>query len=233
MISIHDFAFNPLRTRCCVVWDDSTKACAIIDPGCCDDSELGGLRSFIEERGLSPEYILLTHGHFDHIFGVQALADNYGIPVYMNGADAFLVDAAPASAATFGIRCDNGFDFQYINVDEGDTFRIGSIILKAIHTPGHTPGGICYYDEADAVLFCGDTLFAGSIGRTDLPGGDYDSLIKSIMDKLMGLPGDVTFFPGHGPSSTIGREATANPFLIPFNEPESDWDNLDALGLER
>lgn len=222
MLHIKSFFFNPLQARCCVVWDDRDRRCALIDPGIFRESERQALDRYLTANGLVPEKILLTHGHFDHIYGVKALQRQYGLPVYLHPADRVVVAGQDDFAGTFK-RHPFETDFGTTDLRDGDILPVGGhLSLTVIATPGHTPGGVCYYDAADGILFSGDTLFAGSIGRSDLPGGDYDSLIRSIMDRLMGLPGSTGVLPGHGPETTIARETATNPFLEPFNEPDPD-----------
>lgn len=247
MIHIEHFTFNSFQTRCCVVWDD-TLECAIVDPGCSAPSEIAALTSFIDSHGLKPVCIMLTHGHFDHVLGVAELASRYGIPVYMHPDDKFTLDnneyfckwfgaPLPAAFETVDVREAAGSDGGCLSdgscsMDEGcsmdggdyvpegtSTVKVGGLRFQVIETPGHTVGGVCYYEPDEKVLFSGDTLFAGAIGRTDHPGGDYDQLIRNILEKLMVLDGSVTVIPGHGPCSDIAREGMTNPFLLPFNEP--------------
>ena len=204
-MKIKKFVCNAFQENCYVVSDGSR--CVIIDPGfdpgqAGDDSELDGLYSYLEAEGLTPEAILLTHSHWDHILGVPALVERFGIPVKSAQAETGAFPAEPF----FG--------------EDGNDAGAALYGFKVIATPGHTPDSVCYYNEAEHILFTGDTLFAGSIGRTDLPGGDYDSEIRSIMEKLIFLPGETKIYPGHGPSSTIARERMENPFLEPFNERE-------------
>ncbi|MBR6932278.1 MAG: MBL fold metallo-hydrolase [Bacteroidales bacterium] len=231
MINIKLFHFNELGACCAILWKEGEKGCAIVDPGMSDETECGLLLRYLEEHGLEPEGILLTHGHFDHTWGVRALLAKKDVPVYLDPAD--------KSLAELGIR----FFYKYakapaeppfptVDIRDGEVLSVAGLSFRVISTPGHTPGGVCYYCEEEKILLSGDTLFAGSIGRSDFPGGDYDALIKSIMDRLMGLPGDVDVIPGHGPRTTIGREAMTNPFLIPFNEPDGEGD-LDGLTFER
>lgn len=206
MLHIKNFYFNPLRACCSVLWDDSAPQCVIVDPGYADQDERERLTGFIERNGLIPEKILLTHGHFDHTHGVKDCSATYGAAVYMHPADKAMTE---------------GFDSS--DLHDGDVVAAGPALkLHVIATPGHTPGGVCFYEAEAKVLLSGDTLFAGCIGRTDLPGGDYDDLMRSIMEKLMGLDGDVTVIPGHGPKTSIAEEAARNPFLIPFNEPQDE-----------
>ncbi|MDD6254126.1 MAG: MBL fold metallo-hydrolase [Bacteroidales bacterium] len=230
MIRIYTFQFNPFQECCSLVWDKSGEA-VIIDPGFYNAAEAETLYRKIESENLVPKMILLTHGHFDHIFGVKECAVKYGIPVMMNRADNIILENDGAIAAAFGLRAPD-VDFDTLPLEDGQTVPFGETVFRVIATPGHTPGGVCFYDEADKVLFSGDTLFAGSIGRTDNAWGDYDSLIKCIMEKLMGLDGDVSVIPGHGPQTNIGRERTHNPFLQPFNEPEPDELDWNADGIE-
>ena len=195
-MKIKRFVCNAFQENCYVVSDASR--CVIIDPGFAG-GELDGLYKYLEAEGLRPEAIILTHSHWDHTLGVSALMERFGIPVKAK------TGAFPAEP----FFCEDGNDAG------------GAIYgFKVIETPGHTPDSVCYYSEADHVLFTGDTLFAGSIGRTDLPGGDYDAEIRSIMEKLIFLPGETDIYPGHGPASTIARERMENPFLEPFNERE-------------
>ena len=216
MIHIEHFVFNSFQTRCSVIWDDSL-ACAITDPGCADASELSRLTSFIEGKGLKPVCIMLTHGHFDYVLGVAELSALYGgIPVYMNPADKAVLDNNSYFSRMYGV--DEPAPFTTEDVAEGSVVEVGSLRFEVIETPGHTPGGVCYLERSEKILFSGDTLFAGSIGRTDHPGGDYDALMKGIFEKLMILDGDVKVIPGHGPDSEIAQERMTNPFLMPFNE---------------
>lgn len=226
MINIKCFSFNPFQENSYLVWDSSGQG-FIIDPGCYDEVEIDEIREDIALKNISPVAILLTHGHFDHIFGVEKLSGIYKIPIYMNEEDKIIVAQNPLFAQTFGLKTPSA-NFDTLPVREGDILNFGEIEFTVIATPGHTPGGVCYYDKNNKVLFTGDTLFAGSIGRTDFQGGDYDKLIVSIMDKLMGLDGDVDILPGHGPSSNIGYERVHNPFLQPFNEPNDVYEDEEG-----
>ena len=192
--------------------------CVVVDPGFLEPEESAAVAGFFRSKGFKPEAVLLTHGHMDHIYGAAALQREYGIPVYMSSKDKPIMTYF-TRWAKYGIpTADTGFTTT--DVTDGDVLELAGMKFRAIATPGHTPGGICYYEEDSGALFTGDTLFAGAIGRTDLEGGDYDALIKSIMEKLILLDGDVNVYPGHGPQSTIGTEMATNPFLEPFNERE-------------
>lgn len=220
MIRIRCFYFNDFRERCSVVWDETMEG-VIIDPGCNSQDEKDGLYDFISGQGIHPVKILLTHGHFDHVLGLTDCAKKYGIPVYMHPADKDILKIDDFFTRTYGFKMPV-IDVDTIDIADGDTVGFGNTEFEVICTPGHTPGGVCYYDRKDKILFSGDTLFAGSIGRTDHPGGDYDQLIESIFTRLMCLDGDIDVVPGHGPQTTITDERTKNPFLQPFNLPEND-----------
>ena len=177
----------------------------------------------LEEEKLTPEAVLLTHGHLDHIGGAAELQRRYGIPVYMNEDDRKVVENPDPRLSRLWKRFpDTGFSTSAVR--DGDRVEAAGLTFEVIATPGHTPGGVCWLVRDEKLLFTGDTLFAGAIGRTDLSFGEYDDEIRSIMEKLMLLDGDIRIFPGHGPASTIADERTGNPFLEPFNEPEEEPD---------
>lgn len=231
MLQIKIFPVNPLSANCIVFWEDAGKVCAVADPGFYRKEEEEAVLSFLRENSLTPDSILLTHGHFDHTWGAASLAKRFGCPVYMNPADDSVLHFGSSLLDRLQLR--NSVElFDYLPVADGDTLSSGGCSWQVITTPGHTPGCVCYYCPEAGVLLSGDTLFAGSIGRTDLDGGDYDALIHSIMDKLMGLPGDTDIVPGHGHPTSVAREAATNPFLVPFNEPDSPWWNQDGISLE-
>ena len=222
-INIKSFHFNPFRENCYLVWDEGLD-CVIIDPGCYETSEFSALKGFIATEKLSPKAIWLTHGHFDHIIGVAELSREYSVPVYLSPEDSITLGGNNDVTLSFGLKRPD-LSFVTKELVDGQILRFAQddkASFKVIATPGHTPGCVCFYCEAAKTLFSGDTLFAGSIGRTDLEGGDYDKEIVSVMEKLMVLPGDVEVYPGHGPATSIAEERTTNPFLQPFNEP---WEN--------
>lgn len=204
-----------------VAWNDG-PACVIVDPGFYSEDEGTVFFQFIEQNGLKPEAVILTHAHFDHIFGVAAVQERWGIPVYMNPKEERSFEYNKAMASRVGLTTPR--DFSYTAVEDGDTVCVAGFNFEVIWTPGHAPGSLCFLDRESRIMFTGDTLFAGTIGRTDLLNSDYDEEILSIMNKLIILDPDIRFYPGHGPSSTIGRERTNNPFLEPFNEPEEAFD---------
>ena len=238
MIHIEDFTFNAFQTRCCAVWD-SEGSCAFVDPGCSSAAELSKLTDLVSSQGLKPVCIMLTHAHFDHIYGVTALSEHYGgLPVYMHPEEAYTIEKTnPYVCKAFGLPLpDVSFAQPLLNgttepteseqtlrsVSDGDIIEVGDLKFRVMETPGHSRGGVCFYEEAEEILFSGDTLFAGAIGRTDHPGGDYDQLMKSILEKVVTLEGKVRVIPGHGPCSDIATEGMTNPFLLPFNEPYDD-----------
>lgn len=230
MLQIKNFYFNALHECCSVAWD-GTGECVIIDPGFYTPAERDELKRFVEDNGLKPVKILLTHAHFDHIFGLKECAEMLGVPVYMDPADRGTLENAGYFCRMFGFDTP-ATDVKTEDIHDGDIIRFGNTEFEVLSTPGHTPGGVCFYDRADKVLFSGDTLFAGAIGRTDHPGGDYDLLIDGIFRKLTVLDGDVTVIPGHGPHTTITDERTKNPFLQPFNEPYEDCQDEGAPDKE-
>ena len=220
MIHIEHFTFNSFQTSCFLIWDND-GTCAIIDPGCASDAETGRITGFIAAKGLKPSCIMLTHGHFDHVLGTARLASYYGdLPIYMHPEDKFTLDNNEFFCRVFGAPMPDSFKTS--DIREGDVIEVGSLRFEVIETPGHTVGGVCYLERNEKTLLSGDTLFAGAIGRSDHPGGDYDVLMKSIFEKLLMLDGDTRVLPGHGPSSDIATERMTNPFLMPFNEPYED-----------
>ena len=218
MILTEYFTFNLFQERCSLVWDREGN-CAIIDPGFSTTEEKNELYSFIQSRNLNVKAVLLTHGHFDHIYGVAEAAKDFGAPIYMHPADEVIIkEANPMLCNVYDLVLPSEFG-EYTSVKEGDVIEVGSLRFEVIETPGHTPGGVCYLERNEKILFSGDTLFAGCIGRTDNQWADYDSLMSGIFTKLMELDGDITVIPGHGPETSIATERTTNPFLMPFNEP--------------
>lgn len=210
-MNIAKLVFNPIMENTYIVWDD-TMECIIIDAGNFSAREDAQLTDFISERGLKPVMAVNTHGHFDHAMGVGYLKETYGVKFACSSKDQFLVDSAQQSGAMFGVKCAPVPAID-IDLDKMDEIAFGVTKLRVIKTPGHTPGHVSLYNEEQKVLFTGDTLFRESIGRTDLPGGDYSWIMTSILEQLVPLGDDVEFYPGHGDKSTIGHETLYNPFV--------------------
>lgn len=210
-MEIKTFFFNPIRTCCYAAWDE-TQECVIVDPGCNGQREFQRLVDFITLTKLKPVKVLLTHGHFDHILGVADAAATWPLEVCLNPADRPLFPKGYAWARDLGLEA-KPYEGPFTDVSEGDTVRFGNTELTVLATPGHTRGGVCYYCPKSLTLFSGDTLFAGSIGRTDFEEGDLDLLLESITKKLLPLDGNTTVLPGHGPATSIGYERSTNPFL--------------------
>ncbi len=222
------FAVNPFREATYIV-SDSSKECVIIDCGAVEDFEFERIAQYIQDNQLKPVMALNTHAHIDHILGVDKICKMYNIPFALSSLDTPTLDNAYRSAEMFGIPTGN-FTPPTIDIDLKDMDKItfGDTTLTVIHTPGHCSGGVCFYDEKEKVLFSGDSVFQGSIGRTDLPTGDYDKLMDSITKKILplGKDEDVDIYPGHGNHTSISKEITTNPFITEYlsdsiNNPEN------------
>ena len=209
-MEIARFILGDFETNCYIVRaDGSAVDCVVIDAGL-DSEEL--VESLVEHKW-NPVAVILTHGHIDHIAGLEALRRQFpAIKVYVHRLDAAML-ANPKANLSSLMQGSYRAQPADVLVDNGDVIEEAGLRLEVLHTPGHTPGGICLYARRDGLAFVGDTLFAGSIGRTDFPGGDMDQLIRSIKTKLLTLPDDTTIYPGHAMRSTVGREKRANPFL--------------------
>ena len=210
-MEIKTFYFNPIRTCCYVAWDE-TKECVIVDPGCNGQREFQRIVDFVTLKELKPVKVLLTHGHFDHILGVADVAAKWPVEVCLNPSDKPLLPKSIEWARELGLEM-KPYDGPFTDLADGAILRFGHTELTVLATPGHTRGGVCFYCAKDNVLFSGDTLFAGSIGRTDFEEGSLEQLLDGIAKKLMTLDGDTNVLPGHGPATSIGYERTTNPFL--------------------
>jgi len=215
--------FNPIQENTYVVWDDTSEA-VVIDAGNSNPREDAALDNFIAQHGLKPVLAVNTHGHFDHTLGVQFLKDTYGIPFALSGKDKFLLDNAAPGSSIFGVKV-GAMPSIDLDLDTTDEVRFGHTVMRVIHTPGHTPGHVALFDPESKSLFTGDTLFRESIGRTDLPGGDYSWIMRSILDSLIPLGEEVRVYPGHGPESTIGHEMLYNPFVVEVLNQEVNYKN--------
>lgn len=210
-MEIKRVVFNPFRENTYLVWDDSNEA-IVIDAGNMKDGENNILKDMIESRGLKPVMAVNTHGHFDHTQGVKWLKDEYGVQFACSAKDQFLIDSA-SGGMVYGLKC-NAVPAVDVDLDTLEEITFGNTRMRVIKTPGHTPGHVVLYNEESKSLFTGDTLFRESIGRTDLPGGDYSWIMKSILEEIVPLGDDVTIYPGHEDQSTIGHETLYNPFIV-------------------
>ena len=205
--------FNPIQENTYVVWDETMEA-VVIDAGNMGERENDVLAKFIADNGLKPMLALNTHGHFDHLLGVDFLRNRYGAKLAMSSKDEFLLKGASVSAELFGIRAGDLPEAIDIDLEGEESVRFGNTELKIISVPGHTPGHLAFYEPQSNVLFTGDTLFRESIGRTDLPGGDYSWIMRSIIENILPLGDEVKIYPGHGDASDLGHESMYNPFVV-------------------
>jgi glyoxylase-like metal-dependent hydrolase (beta-lactamase superfamily II) len=205
-VKIRGFAVGPLQANAYLAICEETGRSALVDPG----GEAERLLTAAATEGAQIESILLTHAHLDHIGGVAAAKRATGVPVYLHTADAALYRAAPMQAQGFGLRLEEPPEPDRA-LEDGQILEVGRGSLEVRHTPGHSPGHVCLVGDGFALV--GDCVFAGSIGRTDLPGGDYGTLMNSINEKLLTLPDETTLYSGHGPETTVGQERRTNPFL--------------------
>lgn len=210
MLKIQSFVFNPLQENTYVVYDDS-KECVVIDPGCYDVDEKKELADFISTHHLTVRLLLNTHCHVDHVLGNSFVKETYGTKLLIHPLDEPTLRAVKVYAPAYGI-----YQYQEAEADgyleEGTPVTFGNHSFSVLFVPGHAPGHVAFYNEQEKVVIGGDVLFYNSIGRTDLPGGNFETLIRSIHEKLFKLPDDVTVYPGHGPETTIGFEKRTNPF---------------------
>lgn len=211
MLNVQPFTFNPVQENTYVLYNEESLCC-IIDPGCYFASEEAELRNFIVQHGLIPKYLLNTHCHLDHIFGNRFVQKTFNLVLHLHQLEKQVLDFGPASGQMWQLPFDN-YDGELKYLEEGDKIKLGNDELDILFTPGHSPGHVCFYNKAGKFLIGGDVLFNGSVGRTDLPGGDFETLEQSIITKLYTLPDDVIVYPGHGESTTIGDERKTNPFV--------------------
>ncbi|HEX3353695.1 MAG: MBL fold metallo-hydrolase [Terriglobales bacterium] len=200
---------GPLQCNCSVIGDEITHEAMVIDPG--DDIE--GILALIQKHNLKVKQIVVTHAHIDHVGGAMKLKAATGAPILLNQNDYALLKMLNVQAAWIGMADPGKVDVDQ-SLGQSDTVTTGSLAANVIHTPGHTEGSVCLFFPAERMLIAGDTLFAGSIGRTDLPGGSSQKIIDSLQQKVMALPDDTLVVPGHGPLTTIGEERESNPFLV-------------------
>lgn len=210
-MEIETLVFSPIDVNTYVLYN-SEGECAVIDCGCYDENEFSKLVRFLESKKLTPSLLLNTHCHLDHIFGNRFMLEKYKLGSLWHELEESNRLQATTHASFFGLTMEDppgpkGF------LEHGEEISFGNLKLKVIHVPGHSPGGLAFYIHERGCVFTGDALFSGSIGRTDLPGGSFQTLINSIKNNLLTLPPDTVAYPGHGPATTIGREAGSNPFL--------------------
>lgn len=212
-MKIRQFEFNMLPVNTYVVWDEQTREAAVIDAGCYFPKECDILKKFIADEELNLKYLLNTHLHFDHIFGNRFIYEQYGLKTCAHRADEEWLVEAPRRTRMFGLE----FPGQPVSIgtylEEGDELTLGNHTLKCIHVPGHSPGSVVFYSSESKCLFVGDVLFQGSIGRTDLPGGNHQLLLDGIREKLFILPDDTIVYSGHGGQTSIGYEKRYNYYL--------------------
>jgi glyoxylase-like metal-dependent hydrolase (beta-lactamase superfamily II) len=200
---------GPLRCNCSVIGDETTREAMVIDPG----DDIQDVLALVEKHNLQVKQIVITHAHIDHVGGAMKLREATGAPILLNQNDYALLKMLEVQAAWIGMKNPGKVEIDH-GLGQADTVRAGSLTADVIHTPGHTEGSVCLYFPAENKLIAGDTLFAGSIGRTDLPGGSTEKIMNSLREKVMALPDDTLVVPGHGPLTTIGEERESNPFLV-------------------
>jgi glyoxylase-like metal-dependent hydrolase (beta-lactamase superfamily II) len=217
---IKRFTFNHYEVNCYVVFDDrvptagDTRQCAIVDPACEASFEDSQLLQYLDEQRLAPTMVLLTHAHVDHIAGLRQVCEHFKLPVTMHRDGRKLLRQAEAYGAIMGFAVDNMEDLDVVEIDDGEVLKVGGLDVECRYVPGHCPGSMCFVVAADRAVITGDALFHFSIGRTDLPGGDYATLIDKLKTRVMILPDDYTVLPGHGIESQIGKERKYNSFLV-------------------
>ena len=212
-MNIKSFTFNPFQENTYIIWD-KTKECIIIDPGCYNHNERKELIDFILNNQLTPKKLINTHCHIDHILGNKFVSDYFKLDLYAHKNELDILNMSKETANAYGL-----IDYQAspeINclINEGDIISFGEVSLDILFTPGHSPGHISLLNREEKIIISGDVIFQGSIGRTDLPGGDFNILIKSIKEKILTLNDETTIYSGHGPNTKIGKEKISNPFLI-------------------
>lgn len=210
---IKHFIFNHFGVNCYLIVDEASKQCAIVDPAAEATYEDAQIVQYIASQGLTVTRILLTHAHVDHIAGLRQCCEHYGLPVTMHADGRKLLRQAEAYGSIMGFMVRDMSDLETIEINDGDIIMVGDIEVRCLFVPGHCPGSICYVVPSEKAVLTGDALFQGSIGRTDLPGGNHQELITNLQEKVMTLPDDYRVLPGHGEQSTIADEKSYNPFL--------------------
>jgi glyoxylase-like metal-dependent hydrolase (beta-lactamase superfamily II) len=199
---------GPLQCNCSIIGDEASREAMVIDPG----DDIADILAVIQKHNLQVKQIVITHAHIDHVGGAMKLRAATGAPILLNQNDATLLKMLDVQAAWIGMTSPGKVDIDH-SIGELDKLQAGPLVAQVMHTPGHTEGSVCLYFPAQQKLIAGDTLFAGSIGRTDLPGGSFEKIISSLHEKVLALPDETVVVPGHGPLTTIGEERESNPFL--------------------
>ncbi|MFI5154554.1 MAG: MBL fold metallo-hydrolase [Chitinophagales bacterium] len=210
MLAVQSFTFNPIQENTYVLYDG--KDACIVDPGCYFGNERKALQEWLLEEKLNPKFLLNTHCHLDHVFGNKYVHDEYGLTLHIHEKEQEVLQHAPEAGLRWNMPFEN-YRGDLIFLKAGDKIMMGGHQLDILFTPGHSPGSICYYCEAERFVVSGDVLFKLGIGRTDLPGGNYDTLMDSIRETLFRLPDETTVYPGHGEPTTIGYEKKHNPYV--------------------
>jgi len=213
MLTVKSFEFNPVQENTYVLFTQK-DACCIIDPGCYFGNERTALKEFVEQQGLSPNLLLNTHCHLDHVFGNKFVYDTWNLPLHLHEKEQPVLARAAEAGLAWGMPFEN-YRGELVFIAPGQKITIGEDQLDILFLPGHSPGSIGFYSKEQGFLIGGDVLFRGSIGRTDLPGGDHATLLRSIRERLWPLPDETVVYPGHGEPTTIGWERAHNPFLKP------------------
>ena len=207
------FTFNPVGENTYIIWDEETLEAAIIDAGMSNNRENSAVSQFITENNLQLKYALQTHMHFDHIWGLSYIKEKFGLSPLCHKAEDSIYADVPEMTSMFRLSMNWNLPTVERYIDEGEDIQLGNTAIKVLYTPGHTPGGLSFYIESAKTIFTGDTLFQGSIGRTDLPGGNLQQEIESIKNKIITLPAETIIYSGHGPKSNVGWELRNNPYL--------------------
>ena len=215
MITVKTFTVNPLGENCYVLIDAETREAAVIDCGCMTGREFEQIADYCEENGLRPTLSLQTHAHFDHVLGADRLHERYGLQPHCHTMERAIWEQNPRLVKDFcGIQIAIPKVEPIYDLTHGQIIPFGGTTILVLHTPGHTPGGVCFYIESENVVFSGDTLFQCGMGRADMPGGDWEQEVQSVRQVLLPLPDTTRVFPGHGPSTTISFERHNNPYII-------------------